>query len=177
MAFLVVLDELSSEQRPAVVLHDVIGLEFAAGPGCSDVAARQHASRGRRRLTRLTRARDQPPNSPGPCSASWPRPTHRRRGNRPKIGQVSALSDRRRLTLSDDRGWTSSIHTVPAGLLPPDPWADLSVEAIEQDVRNVVLPDDAEQTGDEHPWAVLTARIRALVSRPRPSASGTSRTR
>jgi len=79
-----------------------------------------------------------------------------------RVEEFATLSDRRRLTLSDDRGWTSSIHTVPAGLLPPDPWADLSVEGIEQDVRNVVLPDDAEQTGDEHPWAVLTARIRAL---------------
>ena len=54
MAFLVVLDELGPEQRLAVVLHDVIGLDFgevAEVIGCSVAAARQHASRGRRRLS------------------------------------------------------------------------------------------------------------------------------
>lgn len=54
MAFLVVLDELTPEQRLAVVLHDVIGLDFtdvAEVIGCSVATARQHASRGRRRLT------------------------------------------------------------------------------------------------------------------------------
>lgn len=53
MAFLVVLDELSPEQRLAVVLHDVLGLEFtdvAQVIGCSAASARQHAVRGRRRL-------------------------------------------------------------------------------------------------------------------------------
>lgn len=54
MAFLVVLDELSPEQRLAVVLHDVLGLDFADISeviGCSVSNARQHASRGRRRLS------------------------------------------------------------------------------------------------------------------------------
>ncbi|MEJ7726445.1 MAG: RNA polymerase sigma factor SigJ [Actinomycetes bacterium] len=53
LAFLVVLDRLSAEQRVAIVLHDVLGLDFAgvAGVlGCSVGAARQHASRGRRRI-------------------------------------------------------------------------------------------------------------------------------
>ena len=53
LAFLVVLDRLTPEQRVAVVLHDVLGLEFAAVGevlGCSVEAARQHASRGRRRI-------------------------------------------------------------------------------------------------------------------------------
>ncbi|MDQ3735729.1 MAG: RNA polymerase sigma factor SigJ [Actinomycetota bacterium] len=53
LAFLVVLDELSPEQRLALVLHDVVGMDFADIAeviGCSDSTARQHASRGRRRL-------------------------------------------------------------------------------------------------------------------------------
>ena len=53
MAFLIVLDELTPEQRLAVVLHDVIGMDFAGVAeviGCSESSARQHASRGRRRL-------------------------------------------------------------------------------------------------------------------------------
>ena len=53
LAFLMVLDELPPEQRVAVVLHDVLGLDFAGVAdvlGCSPAAARQHASRGRRRI-------------------------------------------------------------------------------------------------------------------------------
>lgn len=52
-AFLVVLDQLTPEQRLAVVLHDVAALDFGeVGEviGCSAATARQHASRGRRRL-------------------------------------------------------------------------------------------------------------------------------
>ena len=54
LAFLVVLDRLTPEQRVAVVLHDVLGVEFtdvADVLGCTVEAARQHASRGRRRVT------------------------------------------------------------------------------------------------------------------------------
>ncbi|MPZ63714.1 MAG: sigma-70 family RNA polymerase sigma factor [Propionibacteriales bacterium] len=53
MAFLVVLDQLTPEQRIAVVLHDALDLPFtqvAEILGCSVPAARQHASRGRRRI-------------------------------------------------------------------------------------------------------------------------------
>jgi RNA polymerase sigma-70 factor, ECF subfamily len=53
LAFLVVLDELPPEQRVAVVLHDVLDLDFAGIAdvlGCSQAAARQHASRGRHRI-------------------------------------------------------------------------------------------------------------------------------
>jgi len=51
MAALVVLDKLTPEQRVAFVLHDAFDVPFAeiaATLGCSDAAARQHASRGRR---------------------------------------------------------------------------------------------------------------------------------
>jgi len=53
LAFLVVLDRLTPEQRVALVLHDVLGNDFAEIAdvlGCSVEAARQHASRGRRRV-------------------------------------------------------------------------------------------------------------------------------
>jgi RNA polymerase sigma-70 factor, ECF subfamily len=53
LAFLVVLDELPPEQRVAVVLHDVLGVDFAGIAevlGCTSVAARQYASRGRQRI-------------------------------------------------------------------------------------------------------------------------------
>lgn len=51
MAALVVLERLTPDQRVAFVLHDAFDVPFdevAALLGCSTVAARQHASRGRR---------------------------------------------------------------------------------------------------------------------------------
>lgn len=54
MAALVVLQELTAEQRVAFVLHDALAVPFAeiAGVlGCSVPAARQHASRARRIVT------------------------------------------------------------------------------------------------------------------------------
>lgn len=53
LAFLVVLDELTPQQRVALVLHDVLGIGFAEVAdvlGCSVEAARQHAVRARRRV-------------------------------------------------------------------------------------------------------------------------------
>jgi RNA polymerase sigma-70 factor, ECF subfamily len=68
LAFLVVLDELPPEQRVAVVLHDVLGVDFAGVAdvlGCSPAAARQHASRGRQRI----KAADPP--SRVPADQGW----------------------------------------------------------------------------------------------------------
>ncbi|MEU4802618.1 RNA polymerase sigma factor SigJ [Actinosynnema sp. NPDC023587] len=51
MAALVLLDELTPEQRVAFVLHDAFGVPFdsiAETLGCAVATARQHASRGRR---------------------------------------------------------------------------------------------------------------------------------
>ena len=53
LAMLVVLDTLSPAERLALVLHDMFGVPFdevAAVIGCSTPAARQHASRARRRV-------------------------------------------------------------------------------------------------------------------------------
>ena len=53
LAFLVVLDTLTPEQRVAFVLHDVLDLTFrevADVLGCEEATARQHASRARRRV-------------------------------------------------------------------------------------------------------------------------------
>ncbi|MPZ97000.1 MAG: sigma-70 family RNA polymerase sigma factor [Propionibacteriales bacterium] len=63
LAFLVVLDTLSPEQRLAVVLHDVLEVPFveiAEVLGCSPAAARQHATRGRRKVD----AADPTPRAP-----------------------------------------------------------------------------------------------------------------
>ena len=52
-ALLVVLDTLTPPERLAFVLHDMFAVPFdeiASTMGCSPTAARQHASRGRRRV-------------------------------------------------------------------------------------------------------------------------------
>jgi hypothetical protein len=41
-------------------------------------------------------------------------------------------------------------------------WTHQTVETLESDVRNVVLPDDAEQTGDEHRWEWLAGTLRTF---------------
>lgn len=74
-----------------------------------------------------------------------------------RVEEFATLSDGRRLTLTDDRGWSIS----GPGSTADDLWAYQTVESVETDVRNVLLPDDAEQTGDEHPWVWLAERLRA----------------
>jgi hypothetical protein len=76
-----------------------------------------------------------------------------------RIEEFATLSDGHRLVLTDDRDWGSS---GPRGGGPDDLWAYETVETIESTVRNVVLPDDAEETGEEHPWTWLAERTRAL---------------
>jgi RNA polymerase sigma-70 factor (ECF subfamily) len=63
MAALVVLERLTPEQRVAFVLHDAFAVPFAeiaSVLGCSEAAARQHASRGRRAVATA----DPPPRAP-----------------------------------------------------------------------------------------------------------------
>lgn len=75
-----------------------------------------------------------------------------------RVEQFATLSDGRRLTPTDDRGWSSR----GSGGSAADHWAHLTVEAVETDVGNVVLPDDAEETEEEHPWPWLTERLGGL---------------
>ena len=52
------------------------------------------------------------------------------------------LDDGHRIVLRNDLGWGSSG--------PAD-----SMDDLEQTVLNVVLPHDAEETGEDHPWEML----------------------
>jgi hypothetical protein len=65
-----------------------------------------------------------------------------------KVREFALLSDGREVTLVDDRGWTSSA-----------PLDRISLIHVVQDVYNVVLPDDAEQTGEEHEWERFEQRL------------------
>jgi len=70
-----------------------------------------------------------------------------------RVEEFTVLADGRRIRLHDERGFTLS-----AGI---DPWQYLTLESLEADVRATVLPDDAEETGEEHPWEWLSELLRA----------------
>lgn len=64
------------------------------------------------------------------------------------VSEFAVLADGRCLTLhAGERGFDSWSSTG-------DPWAHASVESVEADVLNTVLPDD-DDTDDEHPWEWL----------------------
>ncbi len=76
-----------------------------------------------------------------------------------RVEEFATLSDGRRLTLTNDRGWSSKRS---GGGVATNAWVGLTVEEVESTVRNVVLPDDAEETGELYSWTRLVERLRAL---------------
>ncbi|RBY86352.1 hypothetical protein [Blastococcus sp. TF02A-30] len=70
-----------------------------------------------------------------------------------RVTEFADLSDGRRLRLHADRGFTTG---GAADLL-----AGLRLEQLTDDVLGAVLPDDAEDTGEDHPWAELAELLRA----------------
>ena len=68
-----------------------------------------------------------------------------------RVQEFAELSDGRRITLHDERGYSTSG--------PEDPWRFQTPESIEVDVRTAVLPDDDD--GEEHPWAWLVELLHA----------------
>ena len=69
-----------------------------------------------------------------------------------QVEEFAVLADGRRVRLHAERGFTLS-----AGV---DPWQFVTLESLEAAVRATVLPDDAEQTGDDHPWEWLAELLR-----------------
>src|SRR4051812_33914713 len=65
------------------------------------------------------------------------------------VREFALLSSGREITLLDDRGWTSSA-----------PLGEISLAHVVRNVHNVVLPDDAENTGEEHEWRHFEQRLR-----------------
>lgn len=68
-----------------------------------------------------------------------------------QVQEFALLSDGRRITLHDERGYSTSG--------PEDPWRFQTSESIEADVRTTVLPDDDD--GEEHPWEWLVELLQA----------------
>lgn len=78
-----------------------------------------------------------------------------------RVEEFAVLADGRRIRLHAERGWTqSAVRGLPPGV-EVDPWQGLTLENLEPNVRNTVLPDDAEDTGDEHPWEWLCGLLLA----------------
>jgi hypothetical protein len=71
------------------------------------------------------------------------------------VHEFAELADGRRLTLHEERGFTTSRGSAPSDMS----WY-LTLEHLERDVRTTVLPDD-DDTQDEHPWEWLAGLIRA----------------
>ena len=63
------------------------------------------------------------------------------------VHEFAELTDGRRLTLHEERGFTTSGQ-----------WRHLTLENLERDVRTTLLPDD-DDTQDEHPWEWLVALL------------------
>ena len=65
-----------------------------------------------------------------------------------KVREFALLSDGREVTLLDDRGWGTSA-----------PLGEISVAHVVRNVYNAVLPDNAEETGEEHEWQRFVQRL------------------
>lgn len=76
------------------------------------------------------------------------------RGTSFSVVESAVLSDGGEVVLLDDRGWGTSYEQQPG-----EPFA-LTADDIAQGVRNVVLPDDAEDSGEDHEWAWFVRRLR-----------------
>jgi hypothetical protein len=70
-----------------------------------------------------------------------------------RVEEFAVLADGRRIRLHAERGFGLS-----AGV---DLWQCLTLKSLEADVRATVLPDDAEDTGEDHPWVWLSELLRA----------------
>jgi len=65
------------------------------------------------------------------------------------VHEFALLSDGREVTLLNDRGWGTS-----------ELLGGISLTHVVRNVYNVVLPDDAEETGEEHEWQRFEQRLR-----------------
>jgi hypothetical protein len=77
-----------------------------------------------------------------------------------RVEEFGVLADDRRVRLHAERGFTLSSVRGSGLSAEVDPWQHLTLESLAADVRTTVLPDDAEDTGEEHPWEWLSDLLR-----------------
>jgi hypothetical protein len=73
------------------------------------------------------------------------------------VSEWVELADGRRVTLDNARGFGGRVSAYGViGAQPDiDQWEHLTLDHLEADVRTTVLPDDAGESGEDHPWERL----------------------
>jgi hypothetical protein len=77
------------------------------------------------------------------------------------VGEFAVLADGRRVELHADRGWTEGLQGVETKPTAGELWRFNTREDLERSVLNTVLPDDAEDTNQDHPWEWLSKLLQA----------------
>ena len=75
-----------------------------------------------------------------------------------RVTEFADLADGRRLVLRADRGFGSRLHG-PGADEPGAAWRHETLAGLVADVLTTVLPDDAEETGEDHPWEELAGLL------------------
>ncbi|WP_152991237.1 hypothetical protein [Frankia sp. R43] len=75
-----------------------------------------------------------------------------------QVEEFAVLSDGRRLTLTADRGWSSSLAGSPT---TDDAWSYLTLAEVTETVLVVVGPDEGDEAAGAHPWVLFAQRLRA----------------
>jgi hypothetical protein len=75
------------------------------------------------------------------------------------VHEFADLADGQRITLHTERGFTMSTG-ASRGSRPRDNWRSVTLERLQRDVLTTVLPDDAEESQEEHPWEWLAELLR-----------------
>lgn len=70
------------------------------------------------------------------------------RGIHCTVREIACTSGSVAVPLRGPLGWGSQGRR----LSPAEQWRLMSAESMTREVGNVVLPDDAERTGEDHPW-------------------------
>lgn len=70
-----------------------------------------------------------------------------------RVSEYAVLDDGTEVVLHAERGLSVMVHGS-AGV-----WEHMTAAGLERDVLTVVLPDDAEESGDEHPWGWLVSLL------------------
>lgn len=77
------------------------------------------------------------------------------RGIHCTVREIACTDDSTLIPLRGPLGWGSQAR----GLGPAEQWRLMSAESMTREVLNVVLPDDAERTGESHPWSEFVAAL------------------
>jgi hypothetical protein len=129
----------SSEDRPSNGQPDLSPVAEALDPASAETTVGVH---GGMRVVGLGAICDLRPTGNDPRRFSF------------EVSEFAVLDDGKRVILHRERGFSGTTNG-------DDIWAHETVETIARDVLNVVLPDDAEITGEDHPWEWLAELLRA----------------